>query len=136
MNAAQVLILILLLVNSVVDLWLKRISLLSLGIYALVWTAVCLPDSNWQIILPALVPGVLLTLIGYFTKGSIGMGDGFLVFFMGLGISWTCILAVLMLAFLLAFCWAVAQWVLYRSGQKSFPFVPFILMGYVVVLIV
>ena len=136
MEAPQVLVLILLLVNAVVDIWLKRISLLSLAVYVLVWLVVCMPQSDWTVILPATIPGIILMLFGYLTKGSIGIGDGLLLFFMGLCVSWTQILMMLMAAFLLAFCWALTQWVLYKSGQKSFPFVPFMLTGYVVVLIV
>jgi len=136
MNAAQVLVLILLLVNSVVDIWLRRISLLSLGVYVLVWLAVCMPYCDWEMTLSAMIPGIILMIVGYLTKDSIGLGDGILLFFMGLCISWTQILIMLMVAFLLAFCWAVTQWVLYKSGQKSFPFVPFMLMGYVVMLMI
>ena len=132
MKEADILVLGLLLVNGVIDIWKKRISLCSIGIYLLIWVCAFASDCEWIRIGAALVPGIIMLIISILSRGAIGMGDGILVMALGVCLSWMEIAIVLAIALMLSFFWAVIQLLARKNRMYAFPFVPFLFMGYLV----
>ena len=136
MSIQQTLVLLLLIVNSVIDLWKKKISMGSVLVYGLFWLCFCMKGSHLESVLLGMLPGLIMMIVGKITRGAIGMGDGILLMSMGLCLVWEKIVVLLIWAFLLAFGWAVIQFTIQKkNGKSNFPFVPFLLMGYILVLL-
>ena len=134
MEVEQWVTLILLIVNSVIDIKKKKISIISVAVCFLCWLMLGMKERQWADLIH-LVPGLVLLFISIVTRGALGMGDGILVCVMGLFCEWDIILWTLVFAFFMSFFWAIVQVCLQTKKDKTFPFVPFILFGYVLVLL-
>lgn len=78
-------------------------------------------------VLECLIPGGILILFAVLTKESIGFGDGFVVFVMGLWTEgWFTTIAVCISIFCSGICGFIF-WVMRKEDQ--IPFVPFLLIG-------
>lgn len=81
------------------------------------------------------VPGLLAMLLAVATKEQIGLGDGLVLVALGFGNDMVKVISMLCAAFFLAGIWAVLLLVIKKTGKKqSFPFLPFLLAGYGIVL--
>ena len=125
---------VLLLMNTVIDIWKKRISILSIVLFILIWLLWGTKDRSWIDVVTGFLPGIGMAAVSLVTRGGLGLGDGLLVLALGLYLSWIELLVMIMSAFFLAFLWAVLQFSVIRNGAKIFPFVPFMLLGYGIVL--
>lgn len=77
------------------------------------------------------IPGILVLIIGRVSRGMIGMGDGLVLIVIGAYIGATAVISVMMWSFLGASVWCMVFLCLKRYRLKSrIPFVPFLLMGY------
>lgn len=78
-----------------------------------------------------LIPGILLILLSYITRGQIGIGDGLVI--CGFGICFGLLETVILLAYGLfgsAIFSIIILCILKANKKMTIPFVPFILMGY------
>lgn len=85
----------------------------------------------WGILL-----GVSLMLVSWFTRGSIGMGDGILLVVTGVYLGGTDNLVLLITGLLLAAFWSLGLLVCKKKrGKEEIAFVPFLLVSYITMLI-
>lgn len=82
-------------------------------------------------VLSGMAPGLCCLGISRATREGLGYGDSALILVCGISLGlWTCMETV-MLAFFLAGIWAMLLLCRYHKAKKrSFPFVPFLLIGY------
>ncbi len=125
-------------VCTITDIRKKEIpvAVVALSGLALLFYVIFGEKKQWMDILYSLMPGMLLLMLSYCTRESIGYGDGLVVLVigicMGMGI---CIAAVTAGLIISAIC-AAALLALRKAGGKSrIPFVPFLSVGLGVVLI-
>ena len=80
----------------------------------------------------AVIPGVLLCLISWITKGSIGIGDGYVVITMGVYIGGMNTFIIIMMAFaMVAFLGMLVMIIKNKRRDMEIAFVPFICLGYI-----
>lgn len=80
----------------------------------------------------ALLPGVFLIFLSKITRGSIGEGDGILVFLSGMFLDAQSVWQILCVAvFFSAICALFLYLFAKKEKQYEMPFVPFLLVGYV-----
>ncbi len=81
-----------------------------------------------------MLPGAILLLLAFFSKEAIGFGDALLFLVLGLWMGlWEGMLLLmgsLVLAALAGICLCFRR----KSGKLAFPFVPFVLLAYVLML--
>jgi leader peptidase (prepilin peptidase)/N-methyltransferase len=129
----KVCVLLFLWINARSDVKKREISLSQAGILA-----VCgISGALWQHvnILERIVPmGIGLFLIGFslLTHGGFGMGDALILCALACVLNMEMYLSMLLFGLLLASFWSVILTVFMKKSRKStFPFVPFLLFGYV-----
>lgn len=128
-------LLLYLLVMSVYDLRRGEIHMGATIITGSVLAAVrmfqfCREGVSWELALGA-VPGILVLLLSHFTRGKIGMGDGFVMVVCGMVLSLMENLFLLFFALVLSSA-AGAVLMIFRRVKKSYamPFVPFICISF------
>jgi len=129
---------VMLLICGVQDIQKKKIYVWMI-IVAAVLIGICVPFCN-EITLPdrvgGVVVGVAMILVSLFTAGKLGLGDGILLCATGLGLGFWGNLELLAIALLLAAIVSIVLLILRLADRKkSIPFVPFILLGYVFIII-
>ena len=119
--------------NTVSDIRCKKIlvwSAWAFGLFGLIYGFVGSGMSFSQGLM-ALLPGTMFLIISKITKESMGYGDGVVVLVMGVYISIQKLVGSLMLALIFAAAWSIILVVFFRKKkQEEFPFVPFVLLGY------
>ena len=125
---------VLLLFCGVQDFLKKKIFIWMIGLGA-VLIGICLPFYN-TISIPERIGGVAIgaciIIISKATSGKIGMGDGFLLCVTGLGLGFWGNLELFSVALFFAAIISIILLIFRLADRKkSIPFVPFLLMGYV-----
>lgn len=126
-----------LLALSVMDVKTRRLSVWLLGwgvmlalVYQVVWRGQ--PIAIWA---SGAVVGFLFLVIGRVTEEALGYGDGVVIGTLGIYLGIWDLLGVLVTAFFMAATYAVVALVICGFRRKrSFPFVPFLGMSYVIML--
>lgn len=122
---------------------LRRRSIpLSLGIGGCLCSAfwmlvqVLAERESWGGFLAAGVPGMTLMGLSLLSGGRIGMGDGVVLFGLGLFLGGRQTFSILLTGLLLSSFWSVVLLIRKKAGWKSrIPWIPFLLAGYVGLLI-
>lgn len=119
--------------NSWTDIRKRRISLLSIGIFALVGLAYQgLYKKQLSPVFLGLIPGFLLLTVSRISREALGMGDALLMLVLGIHLGLRDSIEVLLLALFLAAFWAgILMLICRKKGDYEFPFVPFLLLGYI-----
>ena len=119
-------------INSWTDIRRREISLCSVGIFmALGILYECLYLRKLPTVLPGLLPGMVMAGISKVTKEALGMGDALLMMPLGIFMGLEATFNVLFTALLLAALWAGGLFLIKkRKREYEFPFVPFLLLGY------
>lgn len=128
-----------LMVCGIQDLRSKRVTLWIIVI-SLILNSICLPFCN-SINLPDIVGGVTIgiavIILSIGTGGKIGKGDGMLLCATGMGLGFWGNLELFAIALLLA---AIVSIILLAARlanrKKSIPFVPFLLLAYLFLIVV
>jgi leader peptidase (prepilin peptidase) / N-methyltransferase len=137
-NAVELILLGLLILGSIQDLLKKKISLWMIVIGGgmicasiLFYNTITLFDR-----LGGVAIGGIVILISLATRGKIGFGDGLLLCITGIGLGFWSNLELFALALLLAALVSIAL-IIFRIAdrKKSIPFVPFLLLGYIVTIL-
>lgn len=97
-------------------------------------------EINWQkdgyLYVVGLLIGVILLLIGRFCGGCIGTADGIMTAVIGGVIGYHDTLLLLMNAILAAAVFSLVLIVIKKAGRgTTIPFIPFLLLGYLIILI-
>jgi leader peptidase (prepilin peptidase)/N-methyltransferase len=129
---------VLLLVCGVQDALKKKIFIWVIGLGA-VLIGVCMPFSDTITMLERIggvAVGAVIIIISKATEGKIGLGDGFLLCVTGLGLGFWGNIELIGVALFFAAIVSIALLVFRLADRKkSIPFVPFMLLGYVVLLV-
>ena len=132
MSLAEGVIGMLLAVNSVTDLRKKEIlpwfTLLA-GLAGALWQLFGNASSVWSLFF-FMLPGLFLLCLSKATGGKIGLGDGLVVWTGGIWLGFFPILEILLEALLLAFG-ASALLLLTHGRKKELPFVPFLVLAFI-----
>ena len=119
--------------NTVSDIKTKKILLWSAGVFGVFGLGYGLVTKDLTLLqaFVALLPGLIFLMISKVTKESMGYGDGIIVLVMGVYISIQKLIGSLVLALIFAAVWSIILVVFFRKKkQEEFPFVPFVLLGY------
>lgn len=79
-----------------------------------------------------LIPGAVCFLISWGSRQSLGYGDSLLISICGISLGFASCVQIVLTAFFSSGIWAAVLFLFRKAGrQKEFPFVPFLLLGYV-----
>ena len=82
--------------------------------------------------LTAILPGLLLFLLSFVSKGGIGSGDGLLFVVIGIFLGGACVLTILLYAVILSGGYALYLFVFRKKGKKyEIAFVPFAMVSFI-----
>lgn len=133
MSIGEGILLVFLGINTISDIKSKKILVWSawiFGAFGLVYGFVT-KELTWSQALIALLLGVIFLVISKATKESMGYGDGIIVSIMGIYLSIQRIVGSLALALIFAALWSIILIVFFKKKkQEEFPFVPFVLLGF------
>ena len=120
-------------INSWIDIQKKQISLVSVGFFMAVGILYeCVVQNKNPDVFWGLLPGAVLLGVSKLSREALGMGDALLMLVLGIYLGLEAALDVLLLALFLADVWAGILIVVGKKGRNyAFPFVPFLLIGYV-----
>ena len=124
-------------VNSFTDVRRHEISPFLTGAGGIAGIVILLMDSVSDIPLPASTfPGICFLLFSFLSRGAVGAGDGLVLVALAgcLSAADICIIAVC--GVFLASVYAGLMLLCGSDGRKSFAFVPFLLGGYVLYLMI
>lgn len=128
-----------LIICSYVDIRYRKVEKRIAGIYAAAVLAGRLAEggNGMAALLTGLVPGILFLFLSFVTRQGIGYGDSVLILILGASAGIEAELEILLLAFALSGIWAVVLFFRKRGNvRQEFPFVPFLLAGAVLEMIV
>ena len=120
-------------INSWKDIQTREVSLLTIWIFGIVGLVrACFYGSvSMEWAATACVGGAVI-LLSIFSKGAVGMGDGFLLLALGTVLSFGELLTSFLLGLLCCSFWVIILLFLPGNGKKKeVPFVPFLLLGYI-----
>lgn len=124
---------IILLISSIKDIKTKRISMKIL-ITGAILLFICLPFRREISVMEGLLGtlvGLMMIGIGKITKWQIGMGDGMILIFTGIGLGFRENTFLLLCALFLIFIFSIILIPLKKITSKtSLPFIPFLFLGY------
>lgn len=138
-NRVEIVLLIVLLVCSIEDLIFKKLRIWELVVGTIVLFVGIVFAGNIEIrgLFPGIVLSALFFLVSWMLKGNLGWGDSWVIGMMGLGLDFQSFVLALGMAFLLA---AVVSGIMIfwkKSSRKAtLPFVPFLLAGFLMQLMV
>ncbi len=120
--------------NSYLDIRKKQISLGLTAVYGAVGLVYILLDDQQLIVaLLGIIPGVMMLCIGKMSGGALGAGDGLIVLVSGMYMGIWKTIEFIARALLMAAVWAGFLMAGKKKGRQAcFPFVPFLLVSYVV----
>lgn len=122
-------------ISSYIDLKKRRVY----GVVALVYLVLAVlghfiwrTESLREILVGAL-PGIFCFLVSWASRQSLGYGDSLLITICGVSLGfWPCTW-ITFTAFFWSGIWGLAAYRLRRMGRKKeFPFIPFLLLGFVI----
>jgi len=120
-------------INTVSDIKTKKIlswSAWAFGVFGILYGFIS-GELNLLLAMTTVLPGIVFLIISRITDESMGYGDGIVVLIMGTYIGIQKLVSSLMIALLFAAAWSIILLVfLKKKKQAEFPFVPFVLLGY------
>lgn len=118
--------------NSWIDIKKREISLVlatMLAAAGMIWT-VYRGIVSIERLLP-IMTGVSFLGISVITRGSMGMGDGWILLALGTVLMPEEFFSMLFAAMLISAAWAgILLWLFRKKGNTEIPFVPFLMLGY------
>ena len=132
----KTIVLLLLAVSSLEDL--RRMKIYMPPLYAalamgILW-AIFGDSALFLYRLAGLLSGVLLLLLVFFSQEAIGLGDAVLFLALGIWLGLWESLLLLTASLVLAALAGIFLWIRKKSMKQAFPFVPFVLIAYVLML--
>lgn len=116
-------------VLALYDVKNKRLPL-ALCIGFLLEGIVCMLIKNVE--MASLIPGVILCIISFLSRGSLGIGDGIAAIAIGMHIGLEKTLYAICIAFLLSSIYGAVLFVVKKNGKYEMPFIPFICTGVII----
>ena len=121
---------------SVQDILSKSLGARTLVVF-LVSGVICAMIQKTAVLtlLGSLIPGVFLVCVSRLTAESVGMGDALTVMAIGLFLGFWSTISLLGTALFLSIIPAAVLFMMGKGGKKKIPFVPFLAIGGVMLLI-
>lgn len=119
--------------NAWCDWKKQQVSLLAIGIFSAlgIGEAVLHNRVGWELWVPMSV-GIVFLGVSLLTHGDIGMGDGLVMTALGTMLDMEIFLISLCLGLFCSAIWALVLLVVRKRSRKTaFPFIPFLLLGYI-----
>ena len=119
---------------SLIDIKKRKIPIwgLIIGVAMSVLLQCIIRDKDFILIVSGAMTGIIFIVVSRVTNEKFGYGDSILILALGIFLGFWNILYLLFIAFLLAAVYSIFLLSVYHRGKKeSFPFVPFLAMGYV-----
>lgn len=134
----KLILLILLVYSSYTDIYKKHVMMAPVYICLIaVFLEMLIPAGDESFSVIGIIPGVVLLICSYMTKGAIGEGDAYLTGVIGLMMGIENAVLIILVGSVLAAVFSVFEIKIRKKGKKDvIPFVPFILTGYLGVLII
>ncbi len=130
-------VLAMLIIGSLEDIKNKQIHIVWIACFALEGVLCCFflgkqPAISVIIeIMIDMVPGFLLLLLSFVTKGGIGAGDGILLMAAGIFLGTARVCKIFIYAIFLSAMYAWFLFIIKKKGRKhEIPFVPFLLLAF------
>lgn len=122
--------------TAIDDIKTKKIRVLKTLIFLVIGVLINIFNKPYSLpsVLGGMMIGIILYLLGIFSKEKIGKGDGLVVLVASLYLGFKNTLLLLWVSSI--FAAIIGTFYIKRSGEKmdfELPFVPFMLMGYLVV---
>lgn len=138
MTITYIVLLVLLIIGSIQDIRQKKISIILLG-SSFIITIISLSIQKEILIMNHIwgsVIGIFLCFASVLTRGAIGWGDGLIFTVIGVGLGFFLTVNILFLSLFLAGLYSIGLIVIKKvSRKKTIPLIPFMLMGFVGVMI-
>lgn len=122
-----------LVINTILDIKWKRISICTTIIYGIAGIVLQLIDQSLALSsVVALVPGLAALLLAKLTEEKIGYGDGIMLLAMGCNFSLSQLIYICMFGICMAGVFALILLIIFKKKKDyAIPFVPFLFWGYV-----
>lgn len=129
---------ILLLYSSITDIVRREINIGALVVFGILGMlcAVFGKDISWMETIFGVVIGLILVLVSVMTRGELGMGDGILICITGLYIGFSRNILLVMVALMLSAFFSMVLLLIKKNMKLEYPFVPFLLMSYMIQLLI
>lgn len=124
-------------ISAVLDIKRRRISLLLVFLFAIIWIVSAFRDDPQAFItgVVGMIPGIILAGVSILSGEKIGMGDAITVTLCGVYLGLYPILMILMISFIFTTIVGVILILLHRAKRdSSLPFVPFLAIAYAVIM--
>lgn len=110
-----------------------NLSVIGIGLtIALITNYICRENGSIKNTVISIVPGVILLFFSKAIKG-IGEGDAYVFIFTGIMCGYYDIIVIMFISFILSFIYALFLTVIKKVNKNySYPFVPFILLGFII----
>lgn len=123
-------------ISAVLDIKRRRISLLLVFLFAVIWIVSVFRNDAQAFITGTIgmIPGIVLAAISILSGEKIGMGDAITVTLCGVYLGVYPVLMLLMISFILTTMVGVILIFLHKAKRDSYlPFVPFLAIAYGVI---
>ena len=87
-------------------------------------------DTFFYVSILGIIPGLFLIIISFISKKAIGLGDGVIIFTIGIYYGFWKTISILLLSLFISSIFSLAILLKTKTSKYSFPFAPFILMGF------
>jgi leader peptidase (prepilin peptidase)/N-methyltransferase len=120
------------------DLWKKEIPILPVLILGGVGAGLSIMGEQWQdwTVTVRFIPGLVVLFLAWLTRETIGYGDGWVLLILGCFLPLVDIVNLCMIAITIAGLVALFLILVLRKGRKAqMPFVPFLAVGYAMLIL-
>ncbi len=124
------LILVYMATAAIYDICSKKLPLWLMLIFSAISIilTLLLPEIEFNIL--AFIPGIFMLIISIISNHSLGLGDSILILTLGLLLSITELISIILFSLFFASLAGVILFVKNRNKKQAIPFVPFILLSY------
>ena len=137
LEITRVIALFILSANSFTDVRRHEISPFLTAVGGIAGMTICRMESGQDFPLPvSILPGICFLLFSLLSRGAVGAGDGFVLIALAGCLSVTDILITTVCGVFLAGIYAGFMLLGGAGGRRSFAFVPFLLGGYILYLMI
>lgn len=125
-----------LIINGIYDIRLKKIPIVATLIWGLCGATIVIIGCREELLnyVFAIVPGMIMLLVSWITKQSVGYGDGVVLLILGIYVGWQSILAIYMLSVLIAGISGIILMLFFHKNKNyEIPFVPYLAISFGIV---
>lgn len=129
---------VVLILSAIRDIRNREVSKKMVGIYFLLALLghVVMGEGLTGRVLAGVIPGVVSLLLSLISGGALGYGDGMLILACGISLGVGRCMELVIWAFFFSGIWALVLIVVFRAQRKrEMPFVPFLLIGFGVMML-